>query len=958
MEPTLNFHKDCPPAELWQKFALNRLVGETKSELDRHLVNCSTCSQILSAITLPHGDVASGVARAQSQTREKPLPTIGNYEILEEIARGGMGIVFKARHVPLGRIAALKLIKSDDIAGDEEVQRFHAEASAAALLEHPNIVPVYEVGQHKERHFFSMAFVEGQSLAKRLVTGPLPPREAAELVLKVARAIAYAHSRGVVHRDLKPGNILLDKNGQPRVTDFGLAKRVNAMAEGSGVEPLTVTGQILGTPSYMPPEQAAGKTDVGPLADVYSLGAVLYALLTGRPPFQSATVMDTLMAVLKEEPIAPRKLNSSVPLDLNTICLKCLEKEPRRRYGSAGELADELQRYLNGEPILSRPITSVERAARWIVRNPKTVGAIGAGLFAVVLVGWIVSGQMRAVREESDRGRAESLVEAVLTAPPDAVPYAVENLRPLSRLALPILRERFGDQGRAKYQRLHAALALATLGEVDEAYLVDAIVDSPSVESHGILAALAKNRETAVSRLTARAALETKPETKARLALSLLELGDESLASELAKMSSDPALRTVLIHEAAPSWLVSAERLLKETTDSGVRYSLCLGLGLSQPERFSDDEKQRISEELAKLYQEAPDGATHSAADWTLRQWQVGVPELSRGKLTNMPRNREWFVNPQGMTLVKITEGTYMMGAGYVLVETPTGKTATTVGGTPYVIPMMIASGNGGVTANGATGPRVRATLTHSFWLANREVTVAQFESFLQDAKYFELHPDERRDGKFAGYDKKTSKTADSPVQNVTWADAALYCNWLSRQEGLEPCYERKVVPKQGSNANEQGAGGEVVEWILKQECSGYRLPTEAEWEYACRAGADTGFCFGNDESLLGNYAVYSVNSARGTLPTGSKLPNAWGLFDMHGNVDEWCQDSFVSKFPGGEDPLMVDAPFGRAVRGGTWGSASESCQAAIRYGISPESHTLTLGFRVALVQHPGGTSP
>ncbi len=283
----------------------------------------------------------------------------GDYELLEEIARGGMGVVYKARQANLNRIVALKMILAGQFAGEEDVQRFYTEAEAAASLDHPGIVPIFEIGEHAGQHYFSMGYIEGESLAQRVADGPLPPREAAELVKKICDAMAYAHDRGVIHRDLKPANILIDSNGQPKVTDFGLAKKTEA---DSG---LTGTGQILGTPAYMPPEQASGKTDVGPLADVYSLGATLYCLLTGRPPFQAASPMDTLLQVLDQEPIPPRRLNSMIPQDLESVTLRCLQKFAIKRYSGCNELGEDLHRFLSGEPTEARPVGSIRCGWNW-----------------------------------------------------------------------------------------------------------------------------------------------------------------------------------------------------------------------------------------------------------------------------------------------------------------------------------------------------------------------------------------------------------------------------------------------------------------------------------------------------------------------------------------------------------------------------------------------------------------
>jgi tRNA A-37 threonylcarbamoyl transferase component Bud32 len=315
------------------------------------------------ALTLaPHAD--SGPAATPPTSPGGALARFGDYELLHEIARGGMGVVYQARQVSLHRTVALKMILSGQLASAADIQRFRLEAEAAALLDHPGIVPIFEVGEHQGQHFFSMALVEGQSLARLVAAGPLPPRRAAEIVRDVAQAIAYAHAQGVIHRDLKPANILLDAEGRARVTDFGLAKRVQSDAG------LTATGQVLGTPEYMAPEQAAGRSAlVGQATDVYALGAVLYCLLTGRPPFQGPTTVDTLLQVLDQSPARPRERNASVPRDLESVCLKCLEKDPRHRYAAAADVADELQRFLDGEAPQHASHNLVERMLRTLQRG-------------------------------------------------------------------------------------------------------------------------------------------------------------------------------------------------------------------------------------------------------------------------------------------------------------------------------------------------------------------------------------------------------------------------------------------------------------------------------------------------------------------------------------------------------------------------------------------------------------
>ncbi|HLH54668.1 MAG TPA: protein kinase [Verrucomicrobiae bacterium] len=359
-------------------------------------------------LAVPHS--SAGLANSAF----RPLPAFGDYELLEEIARGGMGVVYKARQKSLNRLVAIKMLLAGPFASPEYLSRFRAEAETAAKLRHPNIVSIIEVGQHEGLPYFSMDYVDGPNLTELVQDGPLEAKRAAACMQTLATTIHYAHTLGVLHRDLKPANVLVDMFEQPRVTDFGLAKLLAGPHQASVDAQLTLTGQMLGSPAFMAPEQAAADaTRIAATSDIYSLGAILYWLLTCRPPHLCASLAETVRAVKEDEPVRPHELNRAIPLDLETICLKCLQKDSLKRYPTAEALAEDLARFLGDEPILARPIGTIARVWRWCRRKP-LVAALFLALnmaFALGLAG--VSWQWRraelnALSEAREHRRADA----------------------------------------------------------------------------------------------------------------------------------------------------------------------------------------------------------------------------------------------------------------------------------------------------------------------------------------------------------------------------------------------------------------------------------------------------------------------------------------------------------------------------------------------------------------------
>jgi tRNA A-37 threonylcarbamoyl transferase component Bud32 len=479
----------CPDPATLQRF-LNEEVSEADvGPLAVHIDGCPACQGALGQLlgTLPgpldlvtrHDGARHPRGDVLSQSSPSVSDRVPGYEILGEAGRGGMGVVYKARQLRPDRIVALKMLLAGAHAGPRERERFFHEAEAIARLQHPNIVPLYEAGQHDDLPYLTLEFVSGGSLADMLQSRPLPAQDAAGLVERLADAMQYAHDRGIVHRDLKPANVLLagaaagegprhdPASGPiplaslvPKITDFGLAKNV---ASGAA---MTATGAVFGTPAYMAPEQASGDAkQVGAAADVYALGAILYECLTGRPPLQGPTAAETLQQVISESPAAPSALQPRVPRDLETICLKCLRKETHRRYPSARELADDLRRFRAGEPIRARPVGRRERLVKWCRRNPGVAGLSAATALVALVAAGLVTWQWRQavaaldeVRHEK-AARAQRQVAALPDAAPGRVPAILEELDASRADVLPMLRQRYEAETDPQ-RRMRLAMAL------------------------------------------------------------------------------------------------------------------------------------------------------------------------------------------------------------------------------------------------------------------------------------------------------------------------------------------------------------------------------------------------------------------------------------------------------------------------------------------------------------------
>jgi formylglycine-generating enzyme required for sulfatase activity len=1011
-------------------------------------------------------------AREQSATRRPP--TIPGYEIVGELGRGGMGVVYRAWQRALNRPVALKVVLAGTHADPWELGRFHAEAEAVARLDHPNIVQIYEVGEHEGLPYLALELLDGGSLAQHLACKPLSPRTAAELAETLARAVHYAHQRGVVHRDLKPANILLvggeqwavgSKEVNPvlptahcplptaKIVDFGLAKRLDSVGA-------THTGQVLGTPSYMAPEQAAGRVrDIGVPTDVYALGAMLYEMLTGRPPFRGATAPETMLLLLYDEPVPVARLQPKVPRDLQTICLKCLRKEPDRRYASAADLADELRRFLAGEPVLARPIGLMERGWKWANRSRAQATLVVGAL--IVLTGaalaWIGYERQRradlaAAYHREQEARAVARVEGLATADTTVVDRLVAEMAPLAewteprlmalvasvpvarkeglhaRLALlatrpalsgeligylshcrpdelvtlrdalrphakaaatylwPILLDERAESG----QRLRAASALAsytpdgrgwpkvsaavveqlvdegplraaewakalwpvrlhllgplTAASVRRRYeferglaanlLADYAADQPdtlgelllTADAHAFALYLAKAKnypEVVSARMRAELAGDAavtdaaSARRRAAAAITLAHFGQPAAIWPLLRHSPDPTARSYLVHWLAERRLDPQVLLSRWQTepDVSVRRAILLALGDYDERLLPQESRRDLAAPLVERYRTDPDAGTHGAIGWLLRYCWGRAEELDaidRELAGRPPRPvpdvpASWFVGAHGQTF------TLVRGPVEFMMGSPKSE--------PDREQEEILH---------------RKRIDRSYAIANRPVTVDEWRRFLL------ANPSiKSRDVNV----ERFSPDGDGPIIDIDWYEAAAYCRWLSELEHVPPeqmCYPEVKAIKEGVRLPANHL-----------ERTGYRLPTEAEWEYACRAGAATSRFYGSANDLLGHYSWFAGNSDDRAWPVARKKPNDFGLFDMHGNVWNWCQSvRVVYPEDGGVSPdretlSPVDEKARLVLRGGAFHRLPSRIRCAHRQFNGPGARNEYMGLRL-----------